>query len=248
MDETHSINSYGFKLLNLIVKDKFNQGYPVGHAISSKSDEATLQFVFKAIKDRCPELSINCCITDDDPALINSLESGIGEPVRHILCIWHIHRNIQSNLRHYIKDSDLINEMYEVLCVMVEAASEEEFQNLVKSFNEEYAHKAPLFYKYFNDTFLPKAKKWAKCFRLAEHGCVETTMLVESFHNILKSVYLKRILNRRMDDLLDLLIQIEEDYFTRYTNALNMECLPSKELKDIKQTFERCKHCQKRCV
>lgn len=59
-------------------------------------------------------------------------------------------------------------------------------------------------------------------------------MLVESFHNILKSVYLKRIPNKRLDDLLYLMLQIEEDYYTRYTNALNMERLPNEDLKDVK--------------
>lgn len=78
MDETHDTNDSGYKLLNLMVKDEFYLGYPVGHLITSKSDGPTLQHFHRAIKERCPDIIINCCITDDDPALINGLQAGMG--------------------------------------------------------------------------------------------------------------------------------------------------------------------------
>jgi hypothetical protein len=233
VDETHSTNSYDFKLLNLMVKDQFNLGYPVCHAISSHSDEATLKFVFKAIKERYPDIKINCCITDDDPALINSITSGLDEVVWHILCIWHIHRTLQAKLREHVKDNELLDEMYNVLCVLIAEPDEVQFQALVDSFTDEYALKSPAFHKYFVNTFFPKAQKWAKCFRKMHHGNTDTTMLVESFHNILKTVYLKRKPCKRLDDLLVLLLQIEEDYYVRYINAVETETMSDKDFKDL---------------
>ncbi|KAK3928259.1 E3 ubiquitin ligase [Frankliniella fusca] len=47
------------------------------------------------------------------------------------------------------------------------------------------------------------------------HGNVETTMYVESFHNILKTIYMKRKPNKRIETLVNLLLEIEEDYFAR---------------------------------
>ncbi|KAK3915747.1 Bifunctional purine biosynthesis protein PurH, partial [Frankliniella fusca] len=79
------------------------------------------------------------------------------------------------------------------------------------------------------------------CYRKAPHGGVETTMLVESFHNILKSIYLRRIPNRRIDDLIDLLLQIEEDYFVRYDNAIQLETLSPRDIKKIKERHQRGK-------
>ncbi|KAK3924055.1 Krueppel-like protein 1 [Frankliniella fusca] len=239
IDETHGTNHYGFQLLNLVVKDEFNLGYPVGHCISSCSDEPTLQYFFKAIKERCPDMSINCCITDGDPALINSLEAGFHEDIWHILCIWHIHRNVQCNLREHVKDSKLVDEMYQVLCLVIDARTEEDFNKLVKAFLLEFGHVSPAYKKYFETKFLPKSQKWAMCFRQAFHGGVETTMLVESFHNILKSVYLRRVPNRRLDDLIDLLLQIEEDYFVRHDNAMQLETLWPHDVRKIRERHER---------
>ncbi|XP_052121990.1 uncharacterized protein LOC113217748 [Frankliniella occidentalis] len=229
IDETHSTNSYDYKLLNLMVRDKFNLGYPVGHAICHPSEETTLQYVFKAIKERCPDLSINCCITDDDPKLINSVNAGLGEAIWHLLCVWHIHRTIQSNLRERIKDNDLVNEIYGIMCVLIEECDESQFIQLKDSFLNEYSNNCPEFTKYFNNTFFPKAHKWAKCYRLKPHAETETTMLVESFHNILKTHYMKRAPCKRLDDLIDLLLDIEEDYYVRYTNSVLLKTMSDKD-------------------
>ncbi|KAK3928240.1 Zinc finger protein 511 [Frankliniella fusca] len=266
MDDTHGLTQYGFRLLNLLVKDQFNLGYPRGlrlaargpnpaprerdgatrplgypvmHVISSRIDEATLQFAFKALRDRWPDISINCCITDDDPALINSLNAGLGLSIWHILCIWHIHRTLQANIRNHIKDTDLVQEIYVVMCSMINATTEEEFRKLEAAFKLMYANVSPGFFKYMTETFLPKAKKWAKCFRQNYHGNVDTTMHVESFHNILKTVYLNRKPNKRVDDLLDILLQVEEDYFVRYQNAVMTESLSDEDFDAILKRHDR---------
>lgn len=55
------------------------------------------------------------------------------------------------------------------------------------------------------------------CYRQhLKHGNINTTAHVESFHNRLKKVYFGRKPNKRMDDLLDILLSIEQDdYATR---------------------------------
>ncbi|XP_052126912.1 uncharacterized protein LOC113202560 [Frankliniella occidentalis] len=239
MDDTHGLTQYGFKLLNLVVKDQFNLGYPVMHVISSRIDEPTLQFVFKALRDRWPDISINCCITDDDPALINSLNSGLGLSIWHILCIWHIHRTLQANIRIHIKDTDLVQEIYVVMCSMIDARTEEEFKKLESAFKLTYFNVSPGLSNYMTVTFLPKAKKWAKCFRQDYHGNVDTTMHVESFHNILKTGYLNRKPNKRVDDLLDLLLDVEEDYYVRYKNAMMTESLSDQDFDAILKRHDR---------
>lgn len=222
MDETHGLNQYDFKLLNLLIKDHFNRGYPVGHLISSKSDEATLRHFFLAIKERCPDMEIKCCITDDDPALINALNSGFAREILHILCKWHTQRTFQKNLHRCVRDTDLETEMFQVLCLIIDASSVDELNLLVSAFIHYYENKAPMFMEYFRDTSLPKIKKWAMCYRKFPHGNVDETMFVEAFHNIIKTKYLKRKPLKRIDDLMDLLLLIEKDYFKRWFNDCHL--------------------------
>lgn len=88
VDETHGTNAYKYQLLTVLVVDDNRRGWPVGHLITSKSDAQTLQFFFKCLKINT-DVDINCVITDDDAALINAMNLGFSEQVRHLLCIWH---------------------------------------------------------------------------------------------------------------------------------------------------------------
>jgi hypothetical protein len=100
VDETHNTTQYDLKLLTVMVPDQNNRCWPVAHLISSRSDAVTLQYFFIALKNRCPDLNISCVLTDDDPALINSMELAFGKELRHLLCLWHLHQNFQKKHPH----------------------------------------------------------------------------------------------------------------------------------------------------
>ncbi|KAK3931040.1 UDP-N-acetylhexosamine pyrophosphorylase-like protein 1 [Frankliniella fusca] len=58
------------------------------------------------------------------------------------------------------------------------------------------------------------------CYRNFPHSEVNTTGHIESFHNRLKRVYLKRKVNKRLDDLVTHLFDIEwDDHCTRTREA-----------------------------
>ena len=50
-------------------------------------------------------------------------------------------------------------------------------------------------------TFVIRPTKWAICYRQFEHVNTDT-MFVESFHNKLKTFYLKQMTNKQLDDLI----------------------------------------------
>ena len=56
------------------------------------------------------------------------------------------------------------------------------------------------FYKYY----VPKVKEWATCYRVGT--IVNTNMFVESFHRLLKVVYMNNKQNRRVDHLVHILL------------------------------------------
>ncbi|KAK3924323.1 Methionyl-tRNA formyltransferase [Frankliniella fusca] len=217
VDATHDMDQYGCKLLNVVGVDELNRGYPLAHLISSKMDEHTLKYFFEALRLRLPDLEINCVITDDDPALINSMNMGFQELIRHILCDWHFKRTMQAQLHSKVKETELEDQMFKELCVIIDLPQESEFKLTLKAFINKYENgkKTKSFVDYFKTYCLKKRMQWAKCYRRFPHGNVETTMYVESFHNILKTIYLKRKPNKRIETLVNLLLEVEEDYYTR---------------------------------
>ena len=54
------------------------------------------------------------------------------------------------------------------------------------------------------------------CYRNFEHANTDTNMYVESFHNVLKTYYMERKPNKRVDDLINLLLTYEEDTYWRH--------------------------------
>ncbi|KAK3928260.1 Antitoxin [Frankliniella fusca] len=130
VDATHDMDQYGHKLLNVVRVDELNRGYPLAHLISSKMDEHTIKYFFEALHLRMPDMDVNCVITDDDPALINSMNLGFGQLIRHILCDWHFKRTIQGQLHSKVNEIEVEDQMFKELCVLIDCDQEADF-NLI---------------------------------------------------------------------------------------------------------------------
>ena len=74
-----------------------------------------------------------------------------------------------------------------------------------------YEDICPKFLNYFKSTYVSRPVKWAMCYRQFVHANTDTNMFVESFHNKLKTFYLERMQNKRVDDLINVLLEIEAD-------------------------------------
>ena len=76
--------------------------------------------------------------------------------------------------------------------------------------------KSPNFGKYFQVNYKDRTKQQAMCYRNFEYANTDTNMYVESFHNVLKTYYMERKLNKRVDDLINVLLTYEEYTYWRH--------------------------------
>ncbi|KAI5699834.1 hypothetical protein M8J75_009490 [Diaphorina citri] len=229
MDDTHCVTQYdAMKLLNILIVDKNNKGWPVGHFICNNMTGSTIELFFKALKNRMlfshqEDFTINCLITDDDPALINGLQSAMGHEIKHILCQWHLLNAFKDNIRS--KCPGIYDVVYTDLKTIILEKNVEDFKKLINGFRAKYSGKADSFIKYMDSYYFHRCEKWAMCFRQnLKHGNVNTTAHVESFHNKLKKVYFQRKPNKRMDDLLDVLFTIEQDDYAARQRETIFNC------------------------
>ena len=218
-----------------MVIDENRRGWPVARLITSRSDAATLQFFFQTLKARTT-IDMSNVITDDDAALINAMDAGFSTKMRHILCKWHVLKNFKENLHKKVPNS-MVEQMMAELRVIVNAKEESTFLKLCEGFVLKYEENrnTARFVKYFKQYYLnseERMRKWAMCYRNFPHGQVNTTGHIESFHNRLKKNYLKRKVNKRLDDLINILCEMEwEDYCTRTREAcLGLTALPQSTL------------------
>ena len=66
-----------------------------------------------------------------------------------------------------------------------------------------------MFGSYFEVHYAKRCEEWAACYRKSAN--INTNMYVESFHRCLKHVYMKGRINKRVDNLLYILMKISRD-------------------------------------
>ncbi|XP_065916328.1 uncharacterized protein [Dysidea avara] len=201
-------------LANGVEMETIMDGCPVAWLISNREDEATLTMFFKVVHERCPKAKITNLMTDDDLAGVNGC-STVYPGVRHLLCKWHIDRAWQRKLKALVKDSEQKANLYACLWILMNEEDSDTFKDKEETFTTYWSTRQPKFIEYYNNEYRSRAEKWAMCYRHFDHQSTDTNMLVESFHNKLKMNprYLAHQVNKRIDDLVGTLLQIEEDLF-----------------------------------
>ena len=238
IDATHKTNQYKFPLINLVVPDEFNKGYPVAHLICNREDELVLVPSFQAIKKRCfnPNLEVNAVMTDDDNSGRNAFSRGFGD-FTQFLCKWHVKRAWRNKIP-LCGSQQLQEEVYRALEMILEETSIETFEKMLVGFLRKYEDICPKFINYFRNTYVSRPVKWAMCYRQLEHANTDTNMFVESFHNKLKTFYPERTPNKRKDDLINVLLEIEaDDYWSHKRRIVYLNVIKEDIGSDIR--YER---------
>ena len=84
-----------------------------------------------------------------------------------------------------------------------------EFQVKMQQFLSSIKGIHPSFYNYFSTHYCKRVEEWAVCHRKWKK--INTNMVVEAFHRVLKRVYLEGKQNRRIDHLMNKLLIIAKD-------------------------------------
>ena len=101
--------------------------------------------------------------------------------------------------------------MYHKLRVLLEERDIERFdlllQNTVLQWSEDPS--TVEFSKYFTAHYSQHFKQWAMCYR--KRACINTNVFVEAFHHVLKYIYLKGTVNKRIDASISMLLGFARD-------------------------------------
>ncbi|XP_065903839.1 uncharacterized protein [Dysidea avara] len=214
VDSKHKTTQYGYKLITLVVADEFRNGIPVAWGITDVEDTNRYTVFFSAIRKRVPDAVIDILMTDDDPSMIGGCVA-VYPDVIHLLCRWHVDSAWKNNLRHLVANDVHKVDMYKYLCTLITTPDPSTFQTHIKAFTTLWQKKEPRFIEYFNGQYANRIEKWALAYRHFDHKDTDTNMFVESFFNKLKTnpKYFNHKVNRRCDDLIEVLLMMETDVF-----------------------------------
>ena len=215
LDATHDVCFYNQGVLyTMVIRDPVaGRGVPIAYLLTDDQSSTALSGWFRSLAS----IGLNPqCITIDrslpeDNAIVEVWPSCT---IQH--CIWHVMRAWMTNVQSKITSSvgrtaaqarahirlRLRELMYE--------ENQEQFHLLLDGFLAEIAETQTVFSSYFRQYYVNSfegeaVERWAKCYQPAVFTNMETNNYVESWHNQLKTHYLKRKRMHRLDLLIELL-------------------------------------------
>ncbi|XDV36723.1 hypothetical protein PO909_006453 [Leuciscus waleckii] len=215
-DATHCVNQYSFPLFTLLVRDDHGHGVPVAYIITSSETQETLTLALQRLRPLFPKPP-RCFMVDKDMSEINALNDVFPES-DVLLCWYHV---LQAVVRWLMKsdsgvsgpqNSSIRKEIIDYFKKMKACPMKADFDRVAKKFLKEFSHYKELC-NYFQRYWEPISHRWADYGRCYNHGNSETNNLIERFFHRLKYQFLSGIRNRRLDDLLDVLLCKTETYF-----------------------------------
>ena len=209
IDSTHCTTGYDFLLITVLVKDDYGEGVPVAWLISNREDICALDPFFAELKLRVGNIEVGDFMSDDAGAFYNAWTRNFPAPKRQLLCAWHVDKAIRSNILRHVRNVDDQANLYRMVKLLQIETDKKEFKKQLQSFCAYAEDHYPEFWKYFSSEFLQRQEMWGYCYRTST--AANTNMALESFHRVLKTCYLQRKRNRRVDHLLAALLKIARD-------------------------------------
>ncbi|KAG1933834.1 hypothetical protein F2P79_020360 [Pimephales promelas] len=170
---------------------------------------------------------LKCFMVDKDMSEINALNDVFPES-DVLLCWYHV---LQAIVRWLMKSdssvsgpqrSSIRKEIIDYFKKMKACPMKADFDRMSKQFLKEFSHYKELC-NYFQRYWEPISHRWADYGRCYNHGNSETNNLIERFFHRLKYQFLSGIRNRRLDDLLDVLLCKTETYFQNLPSGVFLQ-------------------------
>lgn len=210
IDATHSTNMYDFLLITVLIVDEFGEGVPVGWAISNREDTSTLSLFLEKLRIRTGELKPDYFMSDDAQQYWNAWAATYGtNSTTKLLCTWHVDRAWRKALQEHIGDTESRPLVYHQLRLLLSESDKVKFNVLLQQFLSFLMTNHSRFFEYFRGTYALRCSQWATCHRIGT--IVNTNMHLESFHRLLKVVYLQGKQNRRLDHLISIILKVARD-------------------------------------
>ena len=210
MDATYKTNDYEFNLITLMVLDDYQEGIPTLWALSNREDKSVLLYILEALKERCGVVSTNWFMSDMAQQYFSAWTEVLGaKHTRYLWCAWHVDRAWKDGLKRHISNKKQQRDIYHHLRILMMETDIAKFRQLLAQLLTLTLSIAPSFSTYFKDTYCTHVEQWATCYRVGTP--MNTNMFSESFHRVLKVVYLQHKHNRRVDFLLYTLLKIARD-------------------------------------
>ena len=161
LDCTYKTNKYKMPLLHIAGVTGANKSFSLAFCFLREETQEYYEWALKNLLNIFTSNEIplpEVIITDREQALINSL-SEIFSNAYHMLCIWHIEKNLVTNGAKHIKNKSLEHEMIKKWNQLIQLSSPSDLQSSFLRFSAQFGAD---FQVYMDSTWLLVAEKYSK--------------------------------------------------------------------------------------
>lgn len=237
IDGTHGTNAYDIQLYTLMVIDDFSNGCPVAYCFSNRSDEYIFNLFFDKIKKKVGYICTRIFMSDDAPAFYNAWLCIMGNVEHRLLCTWHVDKNWRKNLNKICGGQEKKILVYKTLRALLQISDINKFEESLHKFLEDlYADlDTKEFAQYFEAHYVNRPQTWAYCYRVGLG--INTNMYLESFHKVLKHIYLEGKKVKRLDKTINAVLKYTRDCLFKRAIKL-IKKAPNERIQRIKNSHK----------
>lgn len=221
LDSTHKVTRYGFELFTIVIQDpETMRGIPVAFLLTSDKTSIPLQKWLADLQGLVGPIKF--ITTDDSNMERKAIKDAFDGRVTIHLCLWHIARAWSNKIRSIVKEATVeeskrvrrtvLNELKEIMY------EPELLQARIRitMFLEKWAAKEELI-AYIKKEYLQtqwRQELWMKAYRKdIYYAAMDTNNYVESWHNNLKTHFLRQHKRIRGDRLIYILTHVVIEHF-----------------------------------
>ena len=152
---------------------------------------------FKAVQKNIQlDVKPKWVMTDDAEQFYKAWTLVFGQGLQKLLCTWHVDRAWRGAIKSKIQDKELGALVYHNLQVLMEETDTDEFEELLQKTMEQFrtTDKMEEFESYFTKLYACRKEQWAACYR--KKSGININMYAESFHRLIKYIYMRGRSNR----------------------------------------------------
>lgn len=186
LDCTYKTNRYGMPLLHIIGVSSSNSTFSIALCFMQNEQEESYIWALKTFFSFLDPLSFHPVLcTDRDLALLGAIKA-VCPDNPHLLCIWHINKNVTSNTKQYFTIGDEHQVFLQLWNQLIYSSTEDDYNTRLVSLEKRYKAALPAL-RYIKETWLIHKEKfivaWTKQYL---HLGNSATSRVEGSHAFLK--------------------------------------------------------------
>lgn len=193
MDCTYKTNKYRMPLLTICGVTSMGTTFIIGFAFLEKETKEYFDWVLYQVRVLYTSLGLampRIIATDRDLALMEAIDSRFSRSTtRHVLCLWHPHRNVAKNCKASFETDEEWQEFLAAWHTVIYANTHTKMEAAWRSLVEQYADDHEDDVSYLLETWLnPWQDRLCKCYTNEYmHFCITTTSRAEGIHRVLKT-------------------------------------------------------------